>query len=90
MPSAPPEGRHFSVDVVDLMHQKFDPQEKKLVSSYEGENAQLFINMDRLRQLGLTLRDLGRFLESQPFVFSVFTEDGVRVADPAGKRLTKS
>jgi hypothetical protein len=90
MPSAPPEGRHFSVDVVDLLHQKFDPQEKKLVSSYEGENAQLFINMDRLRQLGLTLRDLGRFLESQPFVFSVFTEDGVRVADPAGKRLTKS
>jgi type I phosphodiesterase/nucleotide pyrophosphatase len=88
MPSAPPERRHLSVDVIDLVHQKFDPQEKKLVSSYEGENAQLFINRDRLRQLGLSLRDLARFLEAQPFVFSVFTEDEVRHADVAGKRLT--
>ena len=85
MPSAPPEGRHFSVDVIDLMHQKFDPQEKKLVSSYEGENAQLFINRDRLRQLGLSLRDLSRFLEAQSFVFSVFTEDEVRDANVGGR-----
>jgi hypothetical protein len=34
--------------------------------------------LDRLSQLGLTLRDLANFLESKPFLFAVFTEDDVR------------
>ena len=78
MPSAPPERRHLAPAVVDLLHQKFDPQEKQLVTSYEPENAQMFVDEDRLRHLGLTLSDLARFLEAQPFVFSVFTHEDVR------------
>ena len=71
--------------VVDLLHQKFDPQEKQLVTAYEPENAQMFVDEDRLLLLGLTLGDLARFLEAQPFVFSVFTHDDVRRAAEAAK-----
>ena len=78
MPAGPPGRRHFAPEVVDLLHQKFDPQEKQLVTSYEPENAQMFVDEDRLSQLGLTLSDLARFLETQPFVFSVFTHDDVQ------------
>jgi hypothetical protein len=80
MPSAPPERRHLASTVVDLLHQKFDPAAKQLVTSYEPENAQMFVDEDRLLHLGLTLDDMARFLESQPFVFAVFTQDDVRRA----------
>jgi len=80
MPSAPPERRHFAPEMVDLLHQKFDPQAKQLVTAYEPENAQMFVDEDRLLHLGLTLGDLARFLETQPFVFAVFTHDEVRRA----------
>jgi type I phosphodiesterase/nucleotide pyrophosphatase len=82
MPSAPPERRHVAPALVDLLHGKFDPQAKQLVTSYEPENAQMFVDEDRLLHLGLTLDDLARFLEAQPFVFAVFTnEDARRAAD---------
>jgi hypothetical protein len=83
MPSAPPGRRHFAPDVVDLLHQQFDPQAKQLVTVYEPENAQMFIDEDRLSHLGLTLGDLARFLEAQPFVFAVFTHDELRRAADA-------
>ncbi len=79
MPSGPPARRHRAPALVEVLHQKFDP-EKKLVASYESENSQLFIDEGRLAQVGATLRDLARFLEAQPFVFAVFTEDEVRRA----------
>jgi hypothetical protein len=48
-----------------------------LVTSFESENCQIYIDEDRLAKLGLTLRDLARFLESQPYMFAVFTNDEV-------------
>ena len=80
MPSAPPARRHLAPAVVELLHQKFDPEAKQLVTSYEPENAQIFIDEERLLRLGLTLGDLARVLEAQPFVFAVFTNDDVRNA----------
>jgi hypothetical protein len=75
MPSEPssPNGRRFAPDIVDLLHQKFDPQGKALITSFEPENGQIFVDEDRLAELGLTLRNLAAFLESQPFIFAVFT-----------------
>jgi hypothetical protein len=80
MPSEPPspDRRHYAPEIIDLLHGKFDPKEKKLVLSFEPENSQIFVDEERLTHLGLTLRDLSRFLESQPFVFAVFTNDDVR------------
>ena len=85
MPSAPPARRHSAPGVVDLLHAKFDAQAKQLVTAYEPENAQMFVDEDRLSHLGLTLGDLARFLEAQPFVFAVFTSDDVRRAADTGK-----
>ena len=68
-----PDRRHFAPAIVDLLHQKFDPAAKQLITSFEPENSQIFVDEDRLSDLGLTLRDLAHFLESQPFLFAVFT-----------------
>jgi hypothetical protein len=75
MPSEPRSSnrRHFAPDIVDLLHQRFDPQAKGLITSFEPENCQMFVDEGRLAQLGLTLRDLAAFLESQPSIFAVFT-----------------
>jgi hypothetical protein len=82
MPSEPPspDRRHFAPSIIDLLHEKFDPEAKKLITSFDAENCQIFVDEDRLSDLGLTLRGLADFLESLPFVFAVFTEDDVRRA----------
>jgi hypothetical protein len=87
MPSEPssPDRRHFAQSIVDLLHEKFDPEAKQLITSLEPENSQMFVDEDRLSALRLTLRDLAQFLESQPFLFAVFTHDDVRLAAHAAK-----
>ena len=87
MPSEPssPDRRHFSQSIVDLLHERFDPEAKQLITSFEPENSQMFVDEDRLSALGLTLRDLAHFLESQPCIFAVFTHDDVRLAAKAAK-----
>jgi hypothetical protein len=70
------------------LHEKFDPEAKQLITSFEPENGQIFVDEDRLSYLGLTLRDLVHFLESQPFLFAVFTNDDVRRAANAVKPAT--
>jgi hypothetical protein len=83
MPSEPrsPDRRHFAQAIVDLLHDKFDPQAKKLIVSFEPESSQIFVDEDRLAELGLRLRDLAAFLESQPFVFAAFTNADVLRAE---------
>ena len=90
MPSEPPspDRRHFAPSIVDLLHEKFDPEAKKLITSFDAENGQIFVDEDRLSDLGLTLRGLADFLESQPFLFAVFTDDDVRRASDAAKPVT--
>jgi len=87
MPTEPPSAdrRHSAQSIVDLLHEKFDPEAKQLITSFEPENSQLFVDEDRLSALHLRLRDLARFLESHPFVFAVFTHDEVSLAANAAK-----
>jgi hypothetical protein len=90
MPSEPPspDRRHFVPSIVDLLDEKFDPEAKKLITAFDAENCQIFLDEDRLSVLGLTLRGLADFLESQPFLFAVFTNDDVRRASGAAKSVT--
>ena len=90
MPSIPssPDHRHFAPTIADLLHEKFDPEGKQLVTSFESENCQIYIDEERLSKLGLTLRDLAQFLESQPYMFAVFTNDDVRREVDALKAAT--
>jgi hypothetical protein len=82
MPGEPASAdlRRFAPDVVGALHARFDPEQKTLVPYYEPENAQIFVDTERLAALELTLRDLAAFLESQPYMFAVFTEDDIRTA----------
>jgi hypothetical protein len=90
MPSIPPspDHRHFAPAIEDLLNERFDPEGKQLVTSFEPENCQIYVDEDRLSKLGLTLRDLAQFLESQPYMFAVFTNDEVRRAADALKTAT--
>jgi hypothetical protein len=78
MPSIPtsPARRHSVPALTDLMHQQFDPEEL-LIASFEPENCQIQIDEDRLSKPSLTLNDLAKFLEAQPYLFAVFTQDEV-------------
>lgn len=80
MPGEPtaPGRRHLAPAIIERLLAKFDPQEKKLITYYEPENAQIFVDAERLGALGLTLPNLAKFLESEPYVFAAFTEDDVR------------
>ena len=79
MPTNPPAtgGRYFAPDIIRAIHAKFDPG-AQLIPYYEPENAQIFVDQERLAALGLSLKDLATFLEAQPYVFAAFTEDEVR------------
>jgi hypothetical protein len=87
MPSEPDPSRGgqrvYAADLVDRIHQRFDPEKKSLVLQYESESAQILLDRGRLRELGLDLEALRRFLEAQPFVFAAFTEEELaRAAGP--------
>jgi len=77
---ADPSRRHFVPDIVDGVNARLDPEGKRVVRHYESSNAQMFVDRGRLRELGLTLTDVSRHLESLPFVFAAYTEDEVRRA----------
>ncbi len=82
MPSEPPSAdrRHYAPSIVDLLNNQFDPEGKQLVTLFEPENLQIYIDEDRLSKLGLTLADLAAFLRAQPYLFWAFTSDEVRQA----------
>jgi hypothetical protein len=82
MPSEPSSAdrRHYAPSIVDLLNNQFDPEGKQLVTAFESENLQIFIDEDRLAKLGLTLADLAGYLRSQPYLFWAFTSDEVRRA----------
>jgi hypothetical protein len=71
------QARHYTDDIVKLIHEKFDPGQSKLVKHYEPENAQIAIDQARSRELGLSLEALAGYLEAQPFIFAAYTEQEV-------------
>jgi type I phosphodiesterase/nucleotide pyrophosphatase len=82
MPPEPAAGRrHYSDEVVTLIHDRLDPGAKSLVQFYvDAANSQLYVDAARLRSLGLTLKDIVALLEAQDFYAAAFTEDEVRAA----------
>ena len=88
MPSEPtsPDRRHSAPALLDLLHDRFDPRARQLIVSFEPENCQLFVDEGRLAELGLTLRELAAFLESQPFIFAAFTSADVLRAESSQER----
>jgi hypothetical protein len=77
---ADPSRRHFASEITRDLNARLDPQGKRVVLHFEASNSQMFVDRARLRELGLTLADVSRRLESLPFVFAAYTEDEVRRA----------
>ena len=51
-------------EIRNAIHQRFDPQEKTLIQSYDDAgNNQVFVDMARLQTLGLSLTNMAAFLE---------------------------
>jgi hypothetical protein len=88
MPPTPPaDGRHYVEEVVDTIHQKFDPVQKAVVQYFgDPANEQLYIDVHRLEALHVSLKDVASFLASQSYVAAAFTEDEVK---GAAARLTR-
>ena len=80
MPDPPsPDGRHLTTTISEMIHKRFDAA-AKLVTNFEPENSQIFVDEDRLAHLRLKMDDVARFLESQPFIFAAYTNDEVQNA----------
>ena len=75
-----PSRRHLASEITAGLNARLDPAGKRVIRHYEASNSQMFVDRGRLRELGLTLGDVRRDLESQPFVFAAYTEDEVRRA----------
>ena len=75
-----PSRRHLASEIMSGLNAALDPEGKRVIRHYEASNAQMFVDRGRLRELGLTLADVSRHLESLPFVFAAYTEAEVRRA----------
>lgn len=84
MPPEPesPRKRYFSKAIVELIHKKFDPDRAALISHYESSDNQLFVDKNRLRELGLKLSQIKEYLEAQPFIYAAYGEDEVKAFLP--------
>ena len=82
MPPEPRDGRRvYPQEIVNAIHQRFDPEGKALVKYYEdAANNELYLDTARLQSLGFTLKDVAAMLESLPHYAAAFTEDDVRAA----------
>lgn len=89
--AAEPSAGHQRIywdDVVAAIHEKFDPQEKKIVRYFEDPaDLQMYIDTERLRSLGFSLRDVAAFLETLPYIQVAFTENEVRATPVPRDRI---
>jgi hypothetical protein len=84
---SPGHQRVYWDQVVDALDRKFDPVEKKIVRYYEDPaDQEIYLDRERLRTLGFSLKEVAAFLVTLPYIQMAFTEDEVRaVSLPAGQ-----
>jgi hypothetical protein len=90
MPDAPGgRSRRITIqEIVAALDKRFSPTGASIVDYFgDPANAQIHLDAARVTELGFSMRDVARFLESR-FFAAVFTEDEVRTAQarlPLGK-----
>ena len=80
-PEAPEQGRYYITDIIETIHNRFDPDERRTVLYYgDPADNQIFIDRSHLNDLGFNLGDIATHLEALPFIFAAYTEDEVAAA----------
>jgi hypothetical protein len=82
MPGEPrPGGRHYMDDISALIDKRFSPSGGSVVQYYnDAANNEIHLDTAKLAGLGVSLKDVAAFLESQGHFAAVYTEDEVRRA----------
>jgi hypothetical protein len=82
MPGEPrPGGRHYMDDLTTLIDKRFSPAGGSIVQYFgDAANNEIHLDTAKLRSLGVSLRDVASFLESQGLFAAVYTDDEVREA----------
>jgi Type I phosphodiesterase / nucleotide pyrophosphatase len=82
MPGEPrPGGRHYMDDISALIDKRFAPPGGTVVQYYgDAANNEIYLDTAKLASLGVALKDVASFLESQGFFAAVYVEDEVRRA----------
>jgi hypothetical protein len=81
MPGEPGAGRrHHPDEIIPLINARFDPEGKIIQNYSDAANSQIYIDTERLRARGFSLKDVATMLEGLEFVAAAFTEDEVRAA----------
>jgi predicted AlkP superfamily pyrophosphatase or phosphodiesterase len=77
-----PESRHerrYVEDIVETIHDGLDPTGRRLVLVFtDAANLQISVDPDRVKELGLTMKQVAQFVEGLPYIRAAFTEDEVR------------
>jgi len=82
MPGEPRAGgRHYIDDLTALVDKRFTAPGGTIVQYFgDAANNEIYLDAAKLRSLGVSLKDVASFLQSQGFFAAVYTEDEVREA----------
>jgi hypothetical protein len=82
MPGEPRAGgRHYIDDITTVIEKRFSSGGEPIVQYFgDAANNQIYVDTEKLRSLGSSLKDVASFLQSQGFFAAVYTEDEVREA----------
>ena len=85
MPAEPRAGgRHYMDDISALIDKRFSPSGGTVVQDYgDAANNEIYIDTTKLTSMGIALKDVATFLESEGIFAAVYTEDEVRHAQAA-------
>jgi predicted AlkP superfamily pyrophosphatase or phosphodiesterase len=77
-PEEPDQARYYITDIIEAVHDRFDPAERRVVLFYgDPADNQFFVDRLRLENLGFDLDSVATYLEGLPYIFSAYTEDEV-------------
>ena len=76
----PPGGRVYLDEIIAQLNKRFDPEGKFINYYNDAPTNQMYLDTDRLRSRGFTLKDVAAFLETLDVFAAAFTEDEVRGA----------
>ncbi len=85
MPDEPTSAdrRHTHAELIGEIDRHFDPDGPGIVLALGGADSQIYLDHERLAELGLSTADVASYLETLPFIHAAYTADEVEAAGAA-------